>query len=161
MYSGGICVNLICVPYSKFPTNALSTFFASYCLCFLTILMKFMSPLCSSKDLEFTSISPANLWYASIPNAFSPDGDGINDTWNIRGGLYNYPNNNLLIFNRWGLKVYEADGYNNNWDGTNNGNSNSGNDSKLPVGTYYYVLDLNGNAKNVKKGFIYLTRINE
>ncbi len=96
-----------------------------------------------------------------IPNAFSPDGDGINDTWNIRGGLYNYPNNNLVIFNRWGLKVYEADGYNNNWDGTNKGNTNSGNDSKLPVGTYYYVLDLNGNGKNVKKGFIYLTRLNE
>ena len=96
-----------------------------------------------------------------IPNAFSPDGDGINDTWNIRGGLYNYPNNNLVIFNRWGLKVYEADGYNNNWDGTNKANSNSGNDSKLPVGTYYYVLDLNGNGKNVKKGFIYLTRLNE
>ena len=110
-----------------------------------------------------TISEPAELIISElfIPNAFSPDGDGINDTWNIRGGLYNYPNNNLVIFNRWGLKVYEADGYNNNWDGTNNGNSNSGNDSKLPVGTYYYVLDLNGNGKNVKKGFIYLTRLNE
>ena len=110
-----------------------------------------------------TISEPAELIISElfIPNAFSPDGDGINDTWNIRGGLYNYPNNNLVIFNRWGLKVYEADGYNNNWDGTNNGNSNSGNDSKLPVGTYYYVLDLNSNGKNVKKGFIYLTRLNE
>ena len=110
-----------------------------------------------------TISEPAELIISElfIPNAFSPDGDGINDTWNIRGGLYNYPNNNLVIFNRWGLKIYEADGYNNNWDGTNKGNSNSGNDSKLPVGTYYYVLDLNGNGKNVKKGFIYLTRLNE
>tara|TARA_Y100001970_G_scaffold46540_2_gene58657 strand:- start:885 stop:8972 length:8088 start_codon:yes stop_codon:yes gene_type:complete len=110
-----------------------------------------------------TISEPAELIISElfIPSAFSPDGDGINDTWNIRGGLYNYPNNNLVIFNRWGLKIYEADGYNNNWDGTNKGNSNSGNDSKLPVGTYYYVLDLNGNGKNVKKGFIYLTRLNE
>ena len=110
-----------------------------------------------------TISEPAELIISQlfIPNAFSPDGDGINDTWTIRGGLYNYPNNNLVIFNRWGLKVYEADGYNNNWDGTNKGNTNSGNDSKLPSGTYFYVLDLNGNGKNVKKGFIYLTRLNE
>ncbi len=110
-----------------------------------------------------TISDPAELIISElfIPNAFSPDGDGINDTWTIRGGLYNYPNNNLVIFNRWGLKVYEADGYNNNWDGNNKGNSNSGNDSKLPSGTYFYVLDLNGNGKNVKKGFIYLTRLNE
>ena len=110
-----------------------------------------------------TISEPAELIISQlfIPNAFSPDGDGINDTWTIRGGLYNYPNNNLVIFNRWGLKVYEADGYNNNWDGNNKGNTNSGNDSKLPVGTYFYVLDLNGNGKNVKKGFVYLTRLNE
>ena len=66
-----------------------------------------------------------------------------------------------MIFNRWGLKVYEADGYNNNWDGNNKSNSSSGNDNKLPSGTYFYVLDLNGNGKNVKKGFVYLTRLNE
>ena len=110
-----------------------------------------------------TISDPAELIISElfIPNAFSPDGDGINDTWTIRGGLYNYPNNNLVIFNRWGLKVYEADGYNNNWDGNNKSNSSSGNDSKLPSGTYFYVLDLNGNGKNVKKGFIYLTRLNE
>ena len=60
-----------------------------------------------------TISEPAELIISElfIPNAFSPDGDGINDTWNIRGGLYNYPNNNLVIFNRWGLKIYEADGY--------------------------------------------------
>ena len=110
-----------------------------------------------------TISDPAELIISEllIPNAFSPDGDGINDTWTIRGGLYNYPNNNLVIFNRWGLKVYETDGYNNNWDGNNKGNTNSGNDNKLPSGTYFYVLDLNGNGKNVKKGFIYLTRLNE
>ena len=96
-----------------------------------------------------------------IPNAFSPDGDGINDTWNIRGGIYNYPNNNLVVFNRWGLKVYEAEGYNNDWDGSSLGNANSSGDNKLPAGTYFYVLDFDGKGENIKKGFIYLTRLND
>ncbi|MDA9669627.1 BspA family leucine-rich repeat surface protein [Flavobacteriaceae bacterium] len=96
-----------------------------------------------------------------IPNAFSPDGDGINDTWTIRGGLNeNYPNNKIYIFNRWGVSVFESKGYQNNWNGSNNSNSSGNSSSNLPVGTYFYVLDLNGDGSNVKKGNVYLTRMN-
>ena len=95
-----------------------------------------------------------------IPNAFSPDGDGINDTWTIRGGLNeNYPNNQIRIFNRWGVSVYETKGYQNDWNGSNY-NSSGSTSSNLPVGTYFYLLDLNGDGSNVKKGYVYLTRMN-
>ena len=97
-----------------------------------------------------------------IPNVFSPDGDGINDKWTIRGGLNeNYPNNKLVIFNRWGIKVFESTGYNNEWDGNYKGNLNGGSNTNLPEGTYFYVLDLNGDGSKIKKGYIYLTRMND
>ncbi|MDA8849410.1 BspA family leucine-rich repeat surface protein [Flavobacteriaceae bacterium] len=95
-----------------------------------------------------------------IPNVFSPDGDGINDTWTIRGDLNeNYPNNQIRIFNRWGVSVYETKGYQNDWNGSNY-NSSGSTSSNLPVGTYFYLLDLNGDGSNVKKGYVYLTRMN-
>ena len=97
-----------------------------------------------------------------IPNAFSPDGDGINDKWTIRGGLNkNYPNNKIYIFNRWGVSVYESKGYLNDWNGSSNNNLSGSSSSDLPVGTYFYVLDLNGDGSNIKKGYIYLTRMND
>ncbi len=67
-------------------------------------------------------------------NAFTPNGDGRNDVWEIRNLEY-FPNNTLVIYNQWGSKVYEASPYHNNWAGTHNGED-------LPIGTYYYVLDL-------------------
>lgn len=66
---------------------------------------------------------------------FTPNGDGVNDTWVIEG-LHNYPDNNIQVFNRWGQLVYEASTYNNDWQGiTTDGES-------LPQGTYYYILTL-------------------
>ena len=100
------------------------------------------------------------ITYLIIPNAFSPDGDGINDTWTIRGDLNeNYPNNQIRIFNRWGVSVYETKGYQNDWNGSNY-NSSGSTSLNLPVGTYFYLLDLNGDGSNIKKGYVYLTRMN-
>jgi gliding motility-associated-like protein len=97
-----------------------------------------------------------------IASAFSPDADGINDLWIIRGGLNeNYPNNKVVIFNRWGVKVYGTAGYQNDWDGTYNNNMSTTSSSNLPVGTYFYVLDLNGNGSDVRKGYVYITRMND
>jgi gliding motility-associated-like protein len=74
-----------------------------------------------------------------IPNTFTPNGDGINDTWNIKN-LESYPNSSVNIFNRWGQKLYASIGYPVPWDGKYNGSS-------LPAGTYYYVIDpKNGHA---------------
>jgi gliding motility-associated-like protein len=68
-----------------------------------------------------------------IPNTFTPNTDGINDTWKIPA-LASYPNCLVQIFNRYGAKVFNSIGYGSPWDGTVNGIS-------VPVGVYYYVID--------------------
>ena len=70
-----------------------------------------------------------------IPNAFSPNGDGTNDTWEIRG-LPGYPTSRIDIFDRYGRSVYSSTGYTRPWDGTCR-------NSPVPVGTYYYVIITN------------------
>ncbi|HVX49403.1 MAG TPA: gliding motility-associated C-terminal domain-containing protein [Chitinophagaceae bacterium] len=69
-----------------------------------------------------------------VPNAFSPNGDGINDTWNIQK-LITYPEADIYVFNRFGQVVYHSRGYSKPWDGTFKG-------ALLPFGTYYYMIDL-------------------
>jgi len=90
-----------------------------------------------------------------IPEGFSPNGDGINDVFFIRG-IDNYPNNVFTVFNRWGDKVYAANSYQNTWDGKTTMGVRVGGD-ELPVGTYFYLLDL-GNGSTVFKGTIYLNK---
>jgi len=67
-----------------------------------------------------------------IPNTFTPNGDGINDVWNIKA-LVDYPQCIVSIYTRYGSLVYQSKGYPTPWDGTYNG-------SKLPDGTYYYII---------------------
>ncbi|MCC8426151.1 PKD domain-containing protein [Mucilaginibacter sp. UR6-11] len=68
-----------------------------------------------------------------IPNTFTPNGDGINDTWNIKY-LDDYLDCTVDIFNRNGQKVYRSVGYTIAWDGRFN-------NANLPVGVYYYIID--------------------
>ncbi len=67
-----------------------------------------------------------------VPNAFSPNGDGINDKWTIEY-LDTYPGCIVSVYNRFGQKVFESTGYIKAWDGTIKG-------TPLPVGTYYYII---------------------
>lgn len=72
-------------------------------------------------------------------NAFSPNGDGSNETWVIDGIAGK--NNRVVIFNRWGEEIKAFDNYNNQdvvWDGTNKRGG------KLPSGTYYYIIEVDG-----------------
>ena len=69
----------------------------------------------------------------TIPNAFSPNGDGINDRWVI-DKLDTYPESVTEVYNRYGQLVFRSMGYSRPWDGTYNG-------KPLPVGTYYYIID--------------------
>jgi gliding motility-associated-like protein len=87
---------------------------------------------------------------AKVPEAFTPNGNNINDLLVI-AGLELYDSNTLTIFNRYGDVVFESRNYDNSWDGT----SNDG--SPLPDGTYYYVLELEG--ANAQYGFIYINRV--
>jgi gliding motility-associated-like protein len=77
----------------------------------------------------------------SVPNAFSPNGDGINDTWVI-AGLSSFPGSTVDVFNRYGQLVFHSENYSKAWDGTYNG-------KPLPVGTYYYIIDLKNNEKKI------------
>lgn len=91
----------------------------------------------------------------NIPEGFSPNADGINDLFVIRG-INRFPQNKIVFFNRWGDKVFDANPYKNSWDGkATKGILIGGND--LPVGTYFYILDL-GDGSPVYKGAIYLNR---
>ncbi len=70
------------------------------------------------------------------PNAFTPDGDGINDTW-VLENIENYPKAEIMIFNHWGKLVYQSkDQPYTGWNGT------TFNGKALPEATYYYVIDL-------------------
>ncbi|WKD85043.1 hypothetical protein KCTC32516_00381 [Polaribacter huanghezhanensis] len=83
---------------------------------------------------------------------FSPNGDGINETWVIEDILL-YPNNIVHIYNRSGKLVYQMKGYNNSF----NGFSNKVNSSKrLPVGAYYFTIEFNTPNSKPAKGWIYI-----
>jgi len=63
-----------------------------------------------------------------IPNAFTPNGDGVNDTWDIE------------VFTRWGAEVYQSAGYSSPWNGQYNG-------KKLQAGVYYYIVTAKNNTE--------------
>ena len=89
----------------------------------------------------------------NISEAFTPNGDGINDTWVI-SNIENHPSSVVRVFNRWGAEVFVARNYQNDWDGHSKGNS-----STLPAASsYYYQIDLDGNGTIDKQGWIYINR---
>lgn len=74
-----------------------------------------------------------------IPNTFTPNNDATNDTWNIAGIGY-YPNCLVQIYNRYGALLFKSLGYGAPWDGRYHARL-------VPVGTYYYTIDLKNNTK--------------
>ncbi len=95
-------------------------------------------------------------------NVVTPNGDGVHDEL-IISGLENYPNNTVKIFNRWGVMVFVTKSYNtqgNVFDGTSNGRVTIDKDNRLPVGTYFYIIDYEDAANNMRKlsGYIYINR---
>lgn len=91
-----------------------------------------------------------NFFEINIPNLFTPNGDGTNDVFEIRG-LNQYGDNELSIVNRWGNEVFRQKNYQNTWSGEG-----------LNEGTYYYLLRVKSKGGNadwqVFKGYITLIR---
>ncbi|MBP7463253.1 MAG: gliding motility-associated C-terminal domain-containing protein, partial [Bacteroidales bacterium] len=73
-----------------------------------------------------------------VPAAFSPNGDGFNDTWQI-SNIYMFPKILIQVYNRWGQLMWEAGSNDPPWDGTYNG-------TPVPVAPYMYYIDLNNNS---------------
>ena len=102
----------------------------------------------SKLPLTLSFITPTND-PITIFNSFSPDGDGKNDTWEIKN-INLFPDNELTILNRWGNEVLKVKGYN---------NANAWNGGGLNNGTYFYLLKVNiNNEAKVYKGFITLQK---
>jgi len=84
-----------------------------------------------------------------VPNTFTPNGDGINDTWDIKY-LDQYPNCTVRIVNRYGTQVYFSHNYPIPWDGKYKG-------ADLPAGVYYYIINP-GSGRTVIAGFVTIIR---
>jgi gliding motility-associated-like protein len=99
---------------------------------------------CSNTD--YVTITVDEL--LEIPNSFSPNGDNLNDSWEI-DGLELYPDNRMQIFTRWGQRVFQTSAYSKAkmWDGENHAE-----------GVYYFVLDLNDDNGTQYKGTLTLIR---
>ncbi len=95
-------------------------------------------------------------------NVITPNDDGIHDVLTITG-LEDYPDNSIRIYNRWGVLVYGTQAYNtqgNVFNGTSEGRVTVDSDRKLPVGTYFYILDYKNNIGENKSrsGYLYINR---
>ncbi len=95
-------------------------------------------------------------------NVVTPNGDGVHDVLKITG-LERFPNNTVKIYNRWGVQVYVTKSYNtqgNYFDGTSNGRVTIDKDKKLPVGTYFYIIDYENTTGSMKQlsGYIYINK---
>jgi len=95
----------------------------------ITVTDVYNCSITDSFEVKITNIACIHIY-----NVFSPNSDGVNDTWDI-DNIDLYPEVEINIFNQWGNKVFESTGYSEPWDGTLDGNA-------LPAATYYYTLDL-------------------
>jgi gliding motility-associated-like protein len=104
-----------------------------------TALMHFRKISVSNTPSYITKrVLPTKAKY-QLTNAFSPNGDGINDKWNLPF-LDHFSDCRVQIFNRHGQIVFTSIGYSNPWDGNINGKA-------APIGTYYYIIDLRNGEK--------------
>ncbi|MCF8408411.1 MAG: gliding motility-associated C-terminal domain-containing protein [Crocinitomicaceae bacterium] len=89
-----------------------------------------------------------------IPTAFTPDNDQTNETWVLGNIDQIYPKNVVTIFNRWGNLIFqskEGQYETNAWDGTYN-------NEKMPVGSYYFIIEFNDNVTSSKSGIVTLIK---
>ena len=84
--------------------------------------------------------------FLGIPDIITPNGDGVNDALRIEG-LDRVPEHRLIIHNRWGSIIFEAENYQNDWEGTFNG-------ERVSSGTYFFTFIDTSRQKTMKQGYI-------
>jgi len=112
--------------------------------------------LCESIPFEIT-VNLTGCAEIQIPGAFSPNGDGQNDTYTIPFIDVLYPNYTIEIYNRYGNIVHKGNINTSDFNGKSNQNSFLSNNI-LPVGVYFYIIDFNDNVRKPLQGDLYLSR---
>ena len=122
--------------------TALNTF----CFPEQTITVSFSATENGCTAIDYLTITV--LEDLDIPNTISPNGDNLNDTWEIEG-IEMYPNNVVTIFDRWGQRVFQTSGYSKSkmWDGKIGTRG-------VTESVYFFVLDLYNDGSDVRKGTI-------
>lgn len=108
------------------------------------------------------TVLPISGCAINVFNALTPDGDGLNDYFMI-GGIECYPDNNVEIYNRWGVLVFETKGYDNStkvFRGFSEGRTTIKQNDGLPTGTYFYILQYKKQDGSTAKkdGYLYINR---
>ncbi|MFT7428240.1 MAG: gliding motility-associated-like protein, partial [Nonlabens sp.] len=93
----------------------------------------------------------------TIPDGFSPNGDGVNDTFDLDNLNFLYPNFSIEFYNRYGSRVYKGTANTPRFNGFSN-QSALLSDGELPIGVYYYILKYNDGTTKPSQGRIYLSR---
>jgi gliding motility-associated-like protein len=101
---------------------------------------------CQQADQVMVTIAP----FPEIPDTFTPNGDGVNDVWNIQN-LSTYKTADIKIYNRFGVEVFSSIGYDVPWDGKTSSKD-------VPVGVYYFVINTNNKLKEKFTGSITVIR---
>ena len=117
----------------------------------VTILNSFPEDANLGNNVARAAVEPSCL---TVFNEFSPNGDGTNDTFRV-DCIESYTNNKLEVYNRYGSLVYKKSGYMNDFDGTANVDGVVRRSEQLPAGTYFYVLEIEGQSKT---GWLYIVR---
>lgn len=110
---------------------------------------------CDTAVIKITVFTKEDTISTIIPNAITPNGDGMNDALEfdvLDKDPDRYPNNELVVFNRWGDVVYKVRPYQNEWQGTNLSGK------ALPHGTYYYILRLSVAEGTIFRGDVTILR---
>jgi gliding motility-associated-like protein len=104
---------------------------------------------CQGASVSFSiNVDPEQRPAIMVPNIFTPNSDGINDTWTIQN-INDYPKVIVKVFNRLGAVVFFSQGYPQPWNGKSG-------DNNIPVGTYYYLIDTSENK--VISGYVTIMR---
>ncbi len=110
-----------------------------------TILNLVVTDFCNYQEIAAVNVEILAC-AVIIPNVITPNGDGMNDLL-VFENLEYFPNNHLIILNRWGQKLFEKDSYQNDWNG-----------AKYSDGTYFFILELNDKKSTIHKGSLTLIK---